>query len=122
MLKNIVALIDREDKVSCFRFQVSSWEVVDVGFGRLDLNLPATHLPLAETPGWSLQILARSIVLKRIDEKPLKQEGARVLIKQLGPRGVSKEQGHGGHWLKTAAPASALRGSSAMTRGTREEC
>ena len=49
------------------------------------------------------------ILLKRIYERATKQDGFRVLVERLWPRGVSKETGKIDLWLKDAAPSSELR-------------
>ena len=49
------------------------------------------------------------IVLKRIYEAPQKQDGFRVLVERLWPRGVSKEKARVDLWLKEAAPSAELR-------------
>ena len=50
-----------------------------------------------------------SIALKRIYEKPLKQDGVRVLVERLWPRGVSKHDARVDRWLKEVAPSAELR-------------
>ena len=49
------------------------------------------------------------ILLKRIYEAPLKQDGFRVLVERLWPRGLSKEKARVDLWLKEAAPSAELR-------------
>ncbi|BCW45862.1 DUF488 family protein [Arthrobacter sp. StoSoilB5] len=48
-------------------------------------------------------------VLKRIYDDPADDDGARVLVDRLWPRGVSKEKAHLDLWLKEVAPSSPLR-------------
>ena len=49
------------------------------------------------------------ILLKRVYEKPSKDDGVRVLVERLWPRGISKAQARVDVWLKEAAPSTALR-------------
>ncbi|MCC6105879.1 DUF488 domain-containing protein [Acetobacter sp.] len=47
--------------------------------------------------------------IRRVYEDPLPDDGARVLVDRLWPRGVSKERAHLTLWLKDIAPSTALR-------------
>ncbi len=49
------------------------------------------------------------ITLKRIYEPYRKDDGYRVLVDRLWPRGVSKEKAHLDLWLKEIAPSNTLR-------------
>jgi uncharacterized protein YeaO (DUF488 family) len=49
------------------------------------------------------------IRVKRIYEAPGKDDGARVLVDRVWPRGVSKEEADLALWLKDIAPSTALR-------------
>ncbi|MFA7141752.1 MAG: DUF488 family protein, partial [Candidatus Paceibacterota bacterium] len=49
------------------------------------------------------------IKLKRIYNKAEKDDGFRVLVDRLWPRGVSKEEAKLGLWLKEIAPSNDLR-------------
>ena len=49
------------------------------------------------------------IKLKRIYEQPTPQDGLRVLVERLWPRGISKDQAQINLWLKEAAPSTSLR-------------
>ncbi|MGB0911748.1 MAG: DUF488 domain-containing protein [Nitrospirales bacterium] len=49
------------------------------------------------------------ILLKRVYEKPVKQDGVRVLVERLWPRGISKERAQVDIWLKDIAPSTDLR-------------
>jgi uncharacterized protein YeaO (DUF488 family) len=46
---------------------------------------------------------------KRIYEPPADDDGLRVLVDRLWPRGLSKESAHVDLWLRDLAPSSALR-------------
>ena len=47
--------------------------------------------------------------IKRIYDEPARDDGFRVLVDRLWPRGVSKEKAHLDLWLKEIAPTDALR-------------
>lgn len=49
------------------------------------------------------------IRLKRVYEKWLPEDGARILVERLWPRGVKKEQAALDSWLKDVAPSPELR-------------
>jgi uncharacterized protein YeaO (DUF488 family) len=49
------------------------------------------------------------IKLKRAYEKPEKDDGMRILVERLWPRGVSKQQAKIDLWLKDVAPSIELR-------------
>lgn len=49
------------------------------------------------------------IHLKRAYEEPSKEDGTRVLVERLWPRGVTKERAAVDLWLKDVAPSPALR-------------
>ena len=48
-----------------------------------------------------------AVAVKRVYEKPVRADGARVLVDRLWPRGVRKEAVH--TWLKDLAPSDELR-------------
>lgn len=50
-----------------------------------------------------------SIKIKRVYEKPDKDDGFRVLVDRLWPRGFTKEKAHVDVWLKEIAPSTELR-------------
>jgi uncharacterized protein YeaO (DUF488 family) len=49
------------------------------------------------------------IKLKRAYEKPAKDDGERVLVERLWPRGVTKDRAKVDLWLKDIAPSAELR-------------
>jgi len=49
------------------------------------------------------------IKLKRVYEKPSKEDGLRVLVERLWPRGFTKERASVDLWLKDIAPSTELR-------------
>ena len=51
------------------------------------------------------------IKLKRVYEKPNPEDGYRILVDRVWPRGVSKEEIEIGEWLKDLAPSDQLRKS-----------
>jgi uncharacterized protein YeaO (DUF488 family) len=50
-----------------------------------------------------------SIQIKRVYLPADPQDGVRVLVDRLWPRGVSKGEAHTDHWLKEIAPSAKLR-------------
>jgi uncharacterized protein YeaO (DUF488 family) len=50
-----------------------------------------------------------TIVLKRVYDEPAPDDGTRVLVERLWPRGFSKERAHINLWLKEVAPSHELR-------------
>ena len=53
---------------------------------------------------------SRGIIrIKRIYEPPSPDDGARILVDRLWPRGVSKEAAKIDRWLRDLAPSDALR-------------
>jgi uncharacterized protein YeaO (DUF488 family) len=49
------------------------------------------------------------INLKRVYEKPTKEDGIRVLVDRLWPRGLTKQKAKIDLWLKDIAPSTELR-------------
>lgn len=47
--------------------------------------------------------------IKRVYEKPTKQDGKRILVDRLWPRGLTKEKADIDLWLKEIAPSTELR-------------
>ena len=47
--------------------------------------------------------------IKRVYEKPLKEDGTRILVDRLWPRGLTKEKASIDLWLKEIAPSTTLR-------------
>ncbi|MBN1332260.1 MAG: DUF488 family protein [Synergistales bacterium] len=52
-----------------------------------------------------------SIAMKRVYEDPGDEDGYRVLVDRLWPRGISKEKARIDEWIKDAAPSDELRKS-----------
>ena len=57
----------------------------------------------------STTIPAASIRLKRAYERPAPEDGTRILVDRLWPRGVSKAAAAIDQWIKEIAPSTALR-------------
>ena len=57
----------------------------------------------------NLQVKFMEIATKRVYEEAAPDDGLRVLVDRLWPRGVSKEAAHLDLWLKEAAPSPELR-------------
>jgi uncharacterized protein YeaO (DUF488 family) len=53
--------------------------------------------------------MAGRITYRRIYEDASPQDGKRVLVDRLWPRGVSKEEAHLDEWLRDVAPSTDLR-------------
>ena len=51
----------------------------------------------------------KPIQIKRVYEDKSKNDGHRILIDRLWPRGVSKEDAHFDEWMKELAPSTELR-------------
>jgi len=49
------------------------------------------------------------ITVKRVYDPIEKNEGARVLVDRIWPRGITKEQLQADHWLRDVAPSNQLR-------------
>lgn len=49
------------------------------------------------------------ILVKRVYEKPNSQEGLRILVDRLWPRGLSKDLAKIDVWIKSIAPSNELR-------------
>jgi uncharacterized protein YeaO (DUF488 family) len=49
------------------------------------------------------------IQTKRVYDEPAKDDGFRILVDRLWPRGMTKEKAHVDLWLKEIAPSDALR-------------
>lgn len=49
------------------------------------------------------------IIIKRVYEKPSADDGCRILVDRLWPRGVKKEKANIDLWLKEIAPSNELR-------------
>ena len=52
---------------------------------------------------------ARNVVIKGVREEPSPDDGWRVLVDRLWPRGVSRERAELDEWAKNATPSTALR-------------
>ena len=49
------------------------------------------------------------VKVKRVYESPSKNDGVRILVDRLWPRGMKKEDAHLDYWLKDIAPSHSLR-------------
>ncbi len=61
-------------------------------------------------------------VLKRVYDEPSPDDGMRVLVDRLWPRGLSKDRARIDPWLKPAAPSDAPRQSDARDRPNGDDC
>ncbi|HEY5107404.1 MAG TPA: DUF488 family protein [Caulobacteraceae bacterium] len=55
------------------------------------------------------QVAAANVKLKRAYEAPAAEDGERILVDRLWPRGVSKADAALDQWLKAVSPSTALR-------------
>jgi uncharacterized protein YeaO (DUF488 family) len=55
------------------------------------------------------RIPAKHLRLKRVYEPAARDDGVRVLIDRLWPRGLTKDKAAIDHWMKEIAPSSELR-------------
>lgn len=53
--------------------------------------------------------MAREIRTARVYDEPTPQDGARVLVDRLWPRGIRKDDPRIGTWFRDAAPSTELR-------------
>jgi uncharacterized protein YeaO (DUF488 family) len=53
--------------------------------------------------------MTRLIQLKRVYEEPSREDGLRILVDRLWPRGLSKQRAAVDLWLKDVAPSTELR-------------
>ena len=51
----------------------------------------------------------RQVCLKRVYDAPAAEDGIRVLVDRLWPRGLKREHAGIDHWLKGVAPSAELR-------------
>src|SRR5262249_44964619 len=72
-------------------------------------RLSSRHENLAHDLGTSSAFDRFMIHLKRAYDPPTKNDGYRVLVDRLWPRGVPKRSAHIDAWLKDVAPSDALR-------------
>jgi uncharacterized protein YeaO (DUF488 family) len=53
--------------------------------------------------------MSRPVAIRRVYEEPTPDDGERVLVDRLWPRGLTKEKAHVDLWLKDIAPSRELR-------------
>ena len=61
------------------------------------------------SPGRSNVPVADDVVIKGVRDEPSPDDGRRVLVDRLWPRGVSRERAALDEWAKNATPSTALR-------------
>ena len=57
----------------------------------------------------SAKVPEDNVMLKRAYDSPSKEDGTRVLVDRLWPRGVKKADAAIDHWMKELAPSTELR-------------
>ncbi len=98
-LKDIPVEISLSDKVSGEKFQLASFETDSWGTGQPKFRVPELNegdytLRIAATPGWSKEIITRTIKIKRAwklmltTDKPVYQPGQEILIRSLTLRAL----------------------------------
>lgn len=55
------------------------------------------------------------ILLKRAYEKPCAEDGKRILVERLWPRGLKKENAKVDEWIREVAPSRNLESGTIMT-------
>ena len=53
--------------------------------------------------------MANPLTIKRVYEPPAKNDGTRILVDRLWPRGIAKDKARIDLWLKDIAPSDGLR-------------
>jgi uncharacterized protein YeaO (DUF488 family) len=53
--------------------------------------------------------MARQVFLRRVYDDPSPDDGLRVLVDRVWPRGMTKNAAHLDEWIKDAAPSTPLR-------------
>lgn len=69
------------------------------------MQLTAPHEAIND----GLKQVDMKLKIKRVYEKPAKEDGTRILVDRLWPRGLTKEKAGIDLWLKEIAPGTALR-------------
>ena len=73
------------------------------------MNNEALSLPAASRRRHPTVARKMNIKLKRVYEKPDKNDGFRILVDRLWPRGLTKQKAKVDVWLKDIAPSTELR-------------
>jgi uncharacterized protein YeaO (DUF488 family) len=55
------------------------------------------------------RVAAKNIKIKRVYDKPAAEDGPRILIDRLWPRGLTRDKAAIDHWFKEIAPSTKLR-------------
>jgi len=58
---------------------------------------------------FKIYFMKKNIVLKRVYDPPSDNDGLRILVDRVWPRGLTKEKAKVDVWLKNIAPSTALR-------------
>jgi uncharacterized protein YeaO (DUF488 family) len=58
---------------------------------------------------FKIYFMKKNIVLKRVYDPPSDNDGLRILVDRVWPRGLTKEKAIVDVWLKNIAPSTALR-------------
>jgi uncharacterized protein YeaO (DUF488 family) len=66
-------------------------------------------MPVTKSPGKAARPTKTRFRIKRIYEPASKDDGLRVLVDRLWPRGIAKQKAHIDLWLRDVSPSDALR-------------
>ena len=58
----------------------------------------------------------RRVQVRRVYEEPEPEDGTRVLVDRIWPRGLTRAKAALNEWCKDVAPSDELRNGTAMTR------
>jgi uncharacterized protein YeaO (DUF488 family) len=71
--------------------------------------MTCTQLLESDHAAMATRIAAANVKLKRAYDPPSAEDGTRVLVDRLWPRGISKEKAALDRWMKDIAPSTQLR-------------
>jgi uncharacterized protein YeaO (DUF488 family) len=80
-----------------------------MGNDAVDVAAPMNRLTAIGAFFMTGKIAADNVRLKRAYEPPGPQDGTRILVDRLWPRGLSKEAAALGQWMRDVAPSTELR-------------
>jgi uncharacterized protein YeaO (DUF488 family) len=81
--------------------------------GRAGTPAPRPNAQLPTAPGepsiWRRFTMSGQVTYRRVYEERSSQDGKRVLVDRVWPRGMRKEDAHLDEWLRDVAPSTELR-------------
>ena len=72
-------------------------------------NPPFTPAPSDDKIAGRMEADIMSVAIKRVYDEPAADDGERILVDRLWPRGISREKAAFRAWMKDVAPSSELR-------------